>query len=517
MGSPEAAVAAHNEAVKLAPTRARNHFLLGKAYHHMEFLQEAISCYQRAIHINSRFTSAHYSLGLAYRDTGDVRRALQAFQTVLEIDPFHTESRMGYCHMLYVKQNTVAAESCLLNVLEITPSSAAAAVLAGQVYLKKKNHKRSLAYFRSALASSPNNPIARYMSSALIGKESNDEWRLLYLTDYYDLNSYHYESSVAQVLKSSIYNIIRRTVQDHLPEACHEDLQSRRNLHDGFDNVKVDLVGDKECQACDTKIGGDRLACEATYCTRNMHNSNRNAPLDSEMGKDSSDEDVGSYMDRSSDDESHHEYGMYSDDEKSLYVLDLGSGAGSLCHAFINHTSTRHVEMIGADISQRMNAKALQRNCYKEILHVDLSMLLNELVDSEFDVITAVDVLHHMGDLSGVLRSARGIIRSGGLFIFTVEVLDGSSSQNSSFTGNSTTATETTSVTSNIGSAVAAIRDYSIFPTGVYMHREGYISQLATNNKYTIVVQEKIKLPRFDMEGNVVPGVLYVLRAGSGV
>jgi predicted TPR repeat methyltransferase len=549
MGSPEAAVAAYNEAVKLAPTRARSHFQLGKAYHYMEFLQEAIASYQRAIQINSRFTSAYYYLGLAFRDSGDVRRALQAFQTVLEIDPFHTEARLGYCHMLYIKQNTVAAEACLLNVLEIAPNSAAASVLAGLIHLKKKNHKKSLAYFRSALTVTPNNPTARYMSSALIGKESNDEWRLLYLTEYYDLHAYHYENTVSRVLKSEVYHIIRRAVQDYLPGACHQDTRSvSSHQHMRGNDGRRSIIGgggDSGCEDCGGVCTGERCPADI-FSESGVAKSELNSEHDKEVVDASWDDEDGDRVGEEHD----RGRGQYEEGEgygKSLYMLDLGSGSGLLCDAFMNHTSTRHVEMIGADISSRMNAKAVQKACYKEVLNVDMTLLLSELMDSEFDVVTAVDTLHHMGDLEGVLRSVRGILRSEGLFIFTVEVMEReesaqqpSPSSTSSRAAQAFSPSAPTNVSSNVtqsairetskvlennvespqqqpssltSGAFANSREFMITPTGGYVHQRSYLTRLAMKNNFELVLQQNVKLPRFDLEGHLAPGVLFVLRA----
>lgn len=522
----------------------------------MEFLEEAIASYRRAITINSRFTNAYYKLGAAYKDLGEVRRALQSFQKALEIDPLHVESRLGYCQLLHVKQNYKAAESCLMDVLDIDPSAATAHVLAGQLYLQKRNWKRSLQHFRHALGTSPNHPIARHLSSSLIGRHSNEEWRLLYVTEYYDMHAYHYDSTIRNILKVDVHSSVRDAIHDHYVSSKGNRLPQRQ----------LELNSELETMQCDSEGGNQEVRSRSGGRTVHHKDPKENDNNNNNIAQDEEDDITGN---------------------DSLYILDMGSGTGILCEAMLEDRSTSHAEIIGVDISRRMNAKALQKNCYKDILHADMGALLTSLEDNEFDVVVAVDVVHHMGDLTDLLHNVKVVLRRGGLFVFTIEELldsvgstgptattdfSSTSSEGVSAVGerrlkdttfldingvdkedtsherinankgtkgvrgrempptpstaqkrglnskDSDPATDrkpdrgdTAAVASGNTTSMSLEEEFAIHPQGVYAHSTGYISELATRYCLDILSQQPVQLPRFETESNFVPGIMFVM------
>ena len=523
MGSSEAGVAALTEAARLMPSRARVHYHLGHAYHLMYFLNEAVSSYKKAIDINPRFTNAYYGLGLVYRDKGEVRRAMEAFQDALKVDPLHTEARLAYCHMLHIKQNTLAAEACVLDTLEINPRMADARVLMGQLLLERRQFQLSLDYFRQALEEVPQHPLARHLVTSLLGRETSYEWRLLFIGDYYDLHAYHYDVSVRGSQGEALHQ------QAHL--AVHQHLSPHRAQRED---------GARDCQPRVTVSGRgegggqDVGECTVTAPIKEVHIDNIDMDNDdNEEGRD------------------------------GLYVLDLGSGTGLMCEALLRGAGTAHAEVVGVDISPRMNAVAQAKGCYKEIVLMDMNALLVDLLDSEFDVIMAVDVLQHIGDLEETLCHVQSLLRRDGLFVFTIEVLtEGGGRDESTEEGRAGDNTDrvsedhydgdgdshraapsgdfpgpsTDSGDINIDNLLMANpsshrlmasrdgqyhpptslgKNYTISPHGIYHHRPAYVEQLAVTCGFSVLAVQDVRLSRFESEGNVAAGVMYVLRARS--
>lgn len=101
-------------------------------------------------------------------------------------------------------------------------------------------------------------------------------------------------------------------------------------------------------------------------------------------------------------------------------ILDVGCGTG-LAGVHLKRLARR---MVGVDLSPRMLEAARARNVYDELLEADLVDYLRGQT-STFDVVTAVDVLPYLGDLSEFFNLSRQSLRDGGLVVFVVEALRG--------------------------------------------------------------------------------------------
>ena len=104
------------------------------------------------------------------------------------------------------------------------------------------------------------------------------------------------------------------------------------------------------------------------------------------------------------------------DASRSLDVLDAGCGTG-LCGPLIAPYARR---LTGVDLSGGMLSQAMEKNIYDELRQGELTAYLRSRTDA-FDVIVSADTLVYFGGLEDVAAAAAGALRSGGLFIFTVE------------------------------------------------------------------------------------------------
>jgi predicted TPR repeat methyltransferase len=101
----------------------------------------------------------------------------------------------------------------------------------------------------------------------------------------------------------------------------------------------------------------------------------------------------------------------------ALDVLDLGCGTG-LFGAQVKPSSRR---LVGIDLSPRMITQARARAIYDELVEGDLMDYLKKAPDENFDLIVATDVFVYLGDLAQVFAHSQRVLRSGGLFAFSVE------------------------------------------------------------------------------------------------
>jgi predicted TPR repeat methyltransferase len=104
-----------------------------------------------------------------------------------------------------------------------------------------------------------------------------------------------------------------------------------------------------------------------------------------------------------------------------LNVLDAGCGTGALGPLI----RPRCQHLVGVDLSPRMLDKAKGRQVYDELVEADLESFLSKSVNAErFDVVVCADTLVYFGDLSRLFEAVVHALVPGGLFVFTVELLD---------------------------------------------------------------------------------------------
>lgn len=163
---------------------------------------------------------------------------------------------------------------------------------------------------------------------------------------------------------------------------------------------------------------------------------------------------------------------------RPLDILDLGCGTG-LCGPLFKPFARR---LVGIDLSERMLAKAASRNIYDELLLGDITDVLKCLTTS-FDVLLAADVLIYVGDLAHLFELSFNALRSGGLFVFSIECAESGDSS-----------------------------PYRLQTSGRYAHLPAYIDDLARAHGWELLSTNTVAL-RVE-SGRAVPGAVTVLRKG---
>jgi predicted TPR repeat methyltransferase len=103
--------------------------------------------------------------------------------------------------------------------------------------------------------------------------------------------------------------------------------------------------------------------------------------------------------------------------DKKVDVLDLGCGTGLLGAKL----GPLQGVIVGVDLSTRMIEKAARHGVYAQFNQVNVLDALQATPESHYDVITALDVLIYVGDLSTVIPNAHRILTPGGRFVFSCE------------------------------------------------------------------------------------------------
>lgn len=103
--------------------------------------------------------------------------------------------------------------------------------------------------------------------------------------------------------------------------------------------------------------------------------------------------------------------------DKKFNLLDLGCGTGLLgvCLGRLDGY------LIGVEISHGMIEQAARHRVYDKFHNVDIRNALAETPDSQYEIITALDVFIYLGALEQVIPNALRILTPGGQFVFSCE------------------------------------------------------------------------------------------------
>ncbi|REF87636.1 putative TPR repeat methyltransferase [Methylovirgula ligni] len=153
-------------------------------------------------------------------------------------------------------------------------------------------------------------------------------------------------------------------------------------------------------------------------------------------------------------------------------AIDLGCGTG-LCGEIFR---ARVQHLAGVDLAPRMIARAKAKGIYDHLAVGSLERFLADEAAASADLLLAGDVLIYIADLAPLFAAAFRVLRSGGLFAFTVQTAE---------------------------SGFLLGKDLR------YAHAAGYIRDVAANAGFTLRVLENAAARQ--EAGSDVPGLVAVL------
>ena len=100
-------------------------------------------------------------------------------------------------------------------------------------------------------------------------------------------------------------------------------------------------------------------------------------------------------------------------------MADLGCGTGLVGQELKKYFNIER--LIGVDLSWQMLKRSKSRAIYNELHNSDILEYLKNSSPSKFDLITSIDVLVYIGDLSAIIKEVYKSLKPGGYFAFSVE------------------------------------------------------------------------------------------------
>jgi len=141
-------------------------------------------------------------------------------------------------------------------------------------------------------------------------------------------------------------------------------------------------------------------------------------------------------------------------------VLDLGCGTGLAGAALAGNG----IELVGADLSAGMLAVARKRGIYTQLLQLDALDALAQSPTGSLHAVIAADVFIYIGDLAEIFTAAARVLSPGGLFAFSIELLE---------TGS-----------------------YRLQPSGRYAHAVDYLRSLAAAAELEALALHEVRILR---------------------
>ncbi|NOX58386.1 MAG: tetratricopeptide repeat protein [Planctomycetes bacterium] len=142
----------YDEAIRLAPNRAKYHFMRGILAKYMKETQRAETALERATELAPQVPQYWYEWGEVLTELGRVDPAKMAFRHVLTIDPKNTDAMFALAYVFEDASEDSEAISYYERIVKQEPENVAAHYNVGQSFQTLGKYEPSLAAFRRVIA-----------------------------------------------------------------------------------------------------------------------------------------------------------------------------------------------------------------------------------------------------------------------------------------------------------------------------------------------------------------------------
>jgi predicted TPR repeat methyltransferase/lipoprotein NlpI len=439
------ALSSFNGALKINPK------FLPALFNHAAVLQtlnrpaEAVASYDKALGIRPDCAEALNNRGNALRDMNRAAEALDSYDKALAIKPDCAEAHNNRGNVLDDLKRTAEALTSYDMALAVTPAYANALYNRGNALRKLNRTVEALASFDKALALNPHDAGALHgRGNALQDLERHAE-------------------AIASYDKAL-------TTNPDLAEAWFD----RGGILQGLKRPEEAVIAYRQALA----KGGDAEVIQYALASLGAEAAPVAAPK--KFVTELFDQCAEHFEERLVKKLKYRAPDLLFDlverfvPSRHLDILDLGCGTG-LAGARL-HSLAR--TLTGVDLSSNMLKIARQRQIYDNLICGELVEFLQGQTKS-FDLAVATDVFIYIGDLSSAFHAARGALREGGFFCFSVEASEK--------------------------------QDFVLRATCRYAHSTAYLQKLAEDHGFVLETIESRVIRQQD--GSDVIGYLVMLRS----
>jgi predicted TPR repeat methyltransferase len=355
-GRLQKAKALYRKILKVDPRNADAFHMLGLLLHQQNDHEAAIRLFSRAIEYGPESTEVYTNLGSALQSCNRIDEAIAAFRQAIKINPDYALAHNNLGNALREAGEKSGAIASFRHAIRLNPNYALAHYNLGNALYAEGELDKAIASFRNALAVEPDNKSVVHNLAMALMETGKTDEAIIQFKHILQLDSSNLQ---AKTLLAALQG-----------EAAADAHAHRENVEKYFDDF--------------AETFDQHLVEKLEYKTPEIINLSVRSVIGPE-----------------------HE---------GLDVLDIGCGTG-LCGPLFRDLART---LTGIDLSEKMLAKARQRDVYDELAPGDIISFLSPARDA-YDLIIAVDVFVYIVDLGPIFMASAQALRPGGLFAFSLE------------------------------------------------------------------------------------------------
>ena len=346
----------YKRALRHDPMHLDANYLLGTLYAEQRELAKALKFLQQAAEINPRSHMIQNNLGNIHQLSRQFEKAIACYRRALEIEPNMPEVQNNLGNIYKSNRQFAEAEECYRRVLIFRPDFAEGHCNLGMVLQNQKKFQEAMEHFRRALELSPSLKEAFEGLGICHAEMGEREQAISWFNRYLEL-----DPGDDSEVKLRLARLNAGEIPDRYPAA-----------------VMLNTY-EKKAQNWDTDI---RQPGKEFFGPKHVREVLEELKLEK---------------------------------SRQLDVLDIGCGTG-VCGEYLRDYA-KH--LVGVDLSTHMLEQALKKKYYDKLECADVIAYMHAC-ECSFDLIIASGVLILFGDLLPVFRAVAQLLRSGGVFIFTL-------------------------------------------------------------------------------------------------
>ncbi|MBO7097567.1 MAG: tetratricopeptide repeat protein [Alphaproteobacteria bacterium] len=441
--------------------------------------------------------------GNCFDAIGDTSEAIRYYKKASKLNPVSTVSLLALANLYYNNEDYENAVKFAHMIVKKFPDNASAKLILGNVAYCQRQYEKAFEYYNEVYAQNKKSYIALinmantcydlaryvravdYATSALKLNPASVDAYIILGNSYLELNKT--EKAELNLLKALDFKSDNPWIYNSLSRLYQKSEQWEDALNFGWKSVL--FAGDaQEAQhinfgyllyECVDEKGPDVAVSYAkkwqeAYPKNKLVQYMAAAVLEDKKTKQADTEYVKKIFDAFAEDFDETLIGLEyqvpqliaeavvkyfkKDFWKKTKYLDLGCGTG-LCGQMLKPVLGYHTAT-GVDLSAKMLEKARAKGVYDRLENKEIIEFVTQDT-GQYNLVTAGDVLTYFGDLKKLFEGVAKVLNLGGMFVF--------------------------SISENMFNDA----DYSITPSGRFVHKLDYIMALLKKNGYGKVAQDR--------------------------
>ena len=454
LGRLEDAWISYKKAINLKPDFVEAHNNLGNTLRALGKFGEAELSYKKAIALKPSYSEAHNNLGNSLKELGKPLEAEVCYKKAIEFNNNYVEAYFNLGNTLKELGKPFEAEVYYKKAIELKSDYIEAYFNLGNLLKESGNLVESEISYKKAISLNPNFAEAHNnLGAALkeLGRIDEAEDRFLtaikikpdYAEAYSNLGNIYRD---AGSINAAIINY---------KKAVNIDPQNQYLRH-----LLAAITGDSPSRATDSYVATmfDDYAVKFESSLINQLNYQMPKVIFKQLKK------------------------FAHVDDKKFDILDLGCGTGLAGLELIGIAKS----LVGVDLSENMLTEAKRKNIYSKLIKDEISRMLEIEPRNSFDIVVSSDVFVYIGDLEKTFKYIYDILRTGGLFSYSVEGLFSSTLDGEK-----------------------DLPNFKLNMTARYSHSLRYLNELCESSKFTLLDQ-RVEAIRTD-KGEPIMGYVTLL------